>query len=252
MECQTLNQSHPTTWFDDELILHHHSPFYFIPDEQRSPNPIAHLLLSNLHSNYPPRGSLFERGVSRIDVNKYTLKLKCCENGMADDGYKWRKYGQKSIKNSPYPRSYYRCTNRKCSAKKQVERSKDDEDETLIITYEGLHLHFAYPYFPLGNDVATAVGDHPSPPPKRLKTTASPEETEQQSRLETEREVVVNGASCQGLLEDVVPLVIRNPAARDSSNCTCSNSSSYRSSPVASSSSSLSWSPMDSTMNSDR
>ncbi|CAN1135199.1 Probable WRKY transcription factor 49 [Linum perenne] len=171
---------------------------------------------------------------------------------MADDGYKWRKYGQKSIKNSPYPRSYYRCTNRKCSAKKQVERSKDDEDETLIITYEGLHLHFAYPYFPLNNDVATAAGDPPPPPPpKRLKTTASPEETEQQSRFETEGVVVVNGTSCQGLLEDVVPLVIRNPAARDSCNCTCS-SSSYRSSPVASSSSSLSWSSMDSTMNSDR
>ena len=37
--------------------------------------------------------------------NKYTLKIKTCGNGLlAEDGYKWRKYGQKSIKNSPNPR----------------------------------------------------------------------------------------------------------------------------------------------------
>lgn len=28
-----------------------------------------------------------------------------CGTWPADDGYKWRKYGQKSIKNSPNPRS---------------------------------------------------------------------------------------------------------------------------------------------------
>lgn len=41
--------------------------------------------------------------------NKYTLKMKSCGNngGLADDGYKWRKYGQKSIKNSPNPRYIY-------------------------------------------------------------------------------------------------------------------------------------------------
>ncbi|TYJ10553.1 hypothetical protein E1A91_A11G215000v1 [Gossypium mustelinum] len=26
-----------------------------------------------------------------------------------DDGYKWRKYGKKSVKNSPNPRNYYKC-----------------------------------------------------------------------------------------------------------------------------------------------
>ncbi|GLJ31632.1 hypothetical protein SUGI_0635340 [Cryptomeria japonica] len=40
-----------------------------------------------------------------------------------EDGYRWRKYGQKAVKNSPYPRSYYRCTNGKCSVKKRVESS---------------------------------------------------------------------------------------------------------------------------------
>lgn len=35
---------------------------------------------------------------------RYTLRIKSCDNIMADDGYKWRKYGQKFIKNSPNPR----------------------------------------------------------------------------------------------------------------------------------------------------
>lgn len=35
---------------------------------------------------------------------KYCLRIKSCGNVMADDGYKWRKYGQKSIKNTPNPR----------------------------------------------------------------------------------------------------------------------------------------------------
>ncbi|KAG2276848.1 hypothetical protein Bca52824_059403 [Brassica carinata] len=79
-------------------------------------------------------------------VDRYTLMVKNNSNGMSDDGYKWRKYGQKSIKNSPNPRSYFKCTNSICNAKKQVERSIDDPD-TYIITYDGFHTHFTYPFF---------------------------------------------------------------------------------------------------------
>ncbi|KAK3164828.1 hypothetical protein QOZ80_1AG0025320 [Eleusine coracana subsp. coracana] len=57
-----------------------------------------------------------------------------------EDGYRWRKYGQKAVKNSPYPRSYYRCTTPKCAVKKRVERSYQDPS-TVITTYEGQHTH---------------------------------------------------------------------------------------------------------------
>ncbi|GER52706.1 WRKY DNA-binding protein 28 [Striga asiatica] len=57
-----------------------------------------------------------------------------------EDGYRWRKYGQKAVKNSPFPRSYYRCTSQKCGVKKRIERSSQDPS-VVITTYEGQHNH---------------------------------------------------------------------------------------------------------------
>lgn len=61
--------------------------------------------------------------------------------GPTDDGYSWRKYGQKDIFGAKYPRSYYRCTYRhmqNCWAKKQVQRS-DDDPTVFDVTYRGSH-----------------------------------------------------------------------------------------------------------------
>ncbi|GLU16731.1 hypothetical protein SLE2022_331470 [Rubroshorea leprosula] len=57
-----------------------------------------------------------------------------------EDGYRWRKYGQKAVKNSPFPRSYYRCTTASCNVKKRVERSFSDPS-IVVTTYEGQHTH---------------------------------------------------------------------------------------------------------------
>ncbi|KAK4843651.1 hypothetical protein QYF36_011073 [Acer negundo] len=58
-------------------------------------------------------------------------------------------------------KSYYRCTNSKCTVKKRVERSS--EDSTVVITtYEGQHRHHTVG-FPRGgvlNHEAAFAGDH--------------------------------------------------------------------------------------------
>ncbi|XP_045794317.1 probable WRKY transcription factor 49 [Trifolium pratense] len=181
---------------------------------------IENALLVTNHSNHfqqisSTRVSILESSLSKIE-NKYTLKIKCFGNGMSDDGYRWRKYGQKSIKNSPNPRSYYRCTNPRCGAKKQVERSIEDPD-TLIITYEGLHLHFTYPYFLVGQSHQSTA----HPPIKKSKPTSSQEAHEAQTSaslglispnlLDSTQDKAQENLGRQGLLEDMVPFMVRNP-----------------------------------------
>ncbi|XP_051142996.1 probable WRKY transcription factor 53 [Andrographis paniculata] len=76
---------------------------------------------------------------------RWTRKVKVSPDsaieGQLDDGYGWRKYGQKDILGAKHPRGYYRCTNRHgqgCMATKQVQRS--DEDPTVfVITYRREH-----------------------------------------------------------------------------------------------------------------
>ncbi|KAI4365177.1 hypothetical protein MLD38_021187 [Melastoma candidum] len=60
---------------------------------------------------------------------------------LPSDSWAWRKYGQKPIKGSPFPRGYYRCSSSKgCPARKQVERSRDNPT-MLVVTYTCEHNH---------------------------------------------------------------------------------------------------------------
>ncbi|KAK2636824.1 hypothetical protein Ddye_031616 [Dipteronia dyeriana] len=70
---------------------------------------------------------------------KYAFQTRS-QVDILDDGYRWRKYGQKAVKNNKFPRSYYRCTHQGCNVKKQVQRLTKDEG-IVVTTYEGMHSH---------------------------------------------------------------------------------------------------------------
>mmetsp|Transcript_37980 Transcript_37980/g.84597 ORF Transcript_37980/g.84597 Transcript_37980/m.84597 type:complete len:327 (-) Transcript_37980:187-1167(-) len=55
------------------------------------------------------------------------------------DGWQWRKYGEKIVKGSPNPRSYYKCSHAGCTAKKIVERNS--QGDILSTEYKGDHSH---------------------------------------------------------------------------------------------------------------
>ncbi|CAA7030536.1 unnamed protein product [Microthlaspi erraticum] len=75
----------------------------------------------------------------KVRVPRVSFITKSQVNNL-DDDYNWRKYGQKPVRNSTFPRSYYRCTTTWCDVKKRVERSFSDPSN-VITTYEGRHTH---------------------------------------------------------------------------------------------------------------
>ncbi|KAJ4904000.1 WRKY transcription factor 55 [Raphanus sativus] len=73
-----------------------------------------------------------------------------------DDNHTWRKYGQKEILGSKFPRAYYRCTHQKlynCPAKKQVQRLNEDPF-TFRVTYRGSHTCHIYSTAPTASATA--------------------------------------------------------------------------------------------------
>ncbi|GJN23247.1 hypothetical protein PR202_gb10880 [Eleusine coracana subsp. coracana] len=59
---------------------------------------------------------------------------------LLDDGYRWRKYGQKVVKGNPRPRSYYKCTADHCNVRKQIERAST-APRCVLTPYTGRHNH---------------------------------------------------------------------------------------------------------------
>ncbi|KAL2652655.1 hypothetical protein R1flu_020783 [Riccia fluitans] len=69
-------------------------------------------------------------------------KLKAGEQGkIPDDGYLWRKYGNKPIKTASYKRGYYKCRHfkeMKCNATKIVQQANNDPT-VFHVTYKDKH-----------------------------------------------------------------------------------------------------------------
>ncbi|XP_039051902.1 WRKY transcription factor 22-like isoform X2 [Hibiscus syriacus] len=101
--------------------------------QQQSVSQSANISGANKDSGKPKRSS---RKNQRNRVVQHVTA-----DDLQSDRWAWRKYGQKPIKGSPYPRSYYRCSSLKgCLARKQVERSCSDPG-VFIITYTAEHSH---------------------------------------------------------------------------------------------------------------
>jgi WRKY transcription factor 22 len=106
-------------------------------------------LLHSKHSVFPSRSTIVKASGTRLSQhprskrrkNQVKKVLQVPAEGLSSDLWSWRKYGQKPIKGSPYPRGYYRCsTSKGCLARKQVERNRSDPN-MFILTYTGEHSH---------------------------------------------------------------------------------------------------------------
>uniref|UniRef100_A0A0E0L690 WRKY domain-containing protein n=1 Tax=Oryza punctata TaxID=4537 RepID=A0A0E0L690_ORYPU len=77
----------------------------------------------------------------KSQLKKVVCEVPVADGGVSTDLWAWRKYGQKPIKGSPYPRGYYKCSSLKaCMARKMVERSPE-KPGVLVVTYIAEHCH---------------------------------------------------------------------------------------------------------------
>ncbi|KAK6118114.1 hypothetical protein DH2020_048098 [Rehmannia glutinosa] len=124
-----------------------------------------------------------ERVVVAVKIEENDKRQQRNE-GPPSDCWSWRKYGQKPIKGSPYPRGYYRCsTSKGCSAKKQVERCKTDAT-MLIITYTSTHNH-------PGPDHFSPPNNHKQDQKEINQATTPKQEQEQEQELMIPQEIPV-------------------------------------------------------------
>ncbi|KAH7860274.1 hypothetical protein Vadar_011518 [Vaccinium darrowii] len=135
----------PEFEFSDFLLLDHDaSEEGFSPENMASTDNVID------RSSIEPSGASSANSTTRYrsEVKKSKADGAGCrvafrtksELEIMDDGFKWRKYGKKMVKNSPNPRNYYKCASGGCNVKKRVER--DSEDPSYVITtYDGVHNH---------------------------------------------------------------------------------------------------------------
>ncbi|KAL9241813.1 hypothetical protein vseg_015877 [Gypsophila vaccaria] len=97
------------------------------------------------------------------EEHKMTASSSVNVDRISSDGYNWRKYGQKQVKGSEYPRSYYKCTHPNCAVRKKVERSLDGEVAEIV--YKGEHNH-PKPHFLKRSSSGVQVQDYEGSKPE--------------------------------------------------------------------------------------
>ncbi|KAJ1443866.1 WRKY domain [Sesbania bispinosa] len=113
---------------------------------------------SNLHQNITPHAETYQNTEpckmvqQNLEEDQKALTSTINGDRPSYDGYNWRKYGQKQVKGSEYPRSYYKCTHPNCPVKKKVERSYDGQIAEIV--YKGEHNH-PKPQLPKRNSTGT-------------------------------------------------------------------------------------------------
>eukprot|EP00270_Netrium_digitus_P013920 TRINITY_DN467_c0_g1_i1.p1 TRINITY_DN467_c0_g1~~TRINITY_DN467_c0_g1_i1.p1 ORF type:complete len:379 (+),score=25.64 TRINITY_DN467_c0_g1_i1:84-1220(+) len=140
-QIQNENSRFGPTWRQGKTI---HS----ILNDEKFPegmNATMNLSTSSSHQFEPVNCDSFSNKVRELsnDLKSHNNRLSVRTTSDVDivqDGYKWKKYGQKEIKGSSYPRRYYRCAAPGCTVRKQVERSAMRALE-VISMYEGCHNH---------------------------------------------------------------------------------------------------------------
>ncbi|XP_058754291.1 WRKY transcription factor 22-like [Vicia villosa] len=193
---QVLSISNPYEQSTSSVELHELCKPFFIKSQPLSSNSFSYSspspkstgqtkqqLLNNNKQPHHSGSATTPRSKRRKIQHKKVCEVQA-EN-LSSDIWAWRKYGQKPIKGSPYPRGYYRCSSSKgCLARKQVERNKSDPT-MFIVTYTGEHSHPAPTH---RNSLAGSTRQKPSSPQTVTAEDSSQPFTKQASPLTSEAE----------------------------------------------------------------
>uniref|UniRef100_A0A7N0U698 WRKY domain-containing protein n=1 Tax=Kalanchoe fedtschenkoi TaxID=63787 RepID=A0A7N0U698_KALFE len=84
---------------------------------------------------------IYKRKLKKKSSKKISSVHEVGDGKQIEDVWAWKKNGQNFTKDSPYLRSYFKCsTSDECFARKVVQQTSE-VPEKFIVTYTGLHVH---------------------------------------------------------------------------------------------------------------
>ncbi|KAJ8540274.1 hypothetical protein K7X08_030193 [Anisodus acutangulus] len=121
----------PAALLDSMMML----PKSLVPTETNVPQTLNYIESTN---NQIPQQQEFTKKEKKFE-QRGIFSTCISPNNSSDDGYTWRKYGQKHVKGSNFPRSYYKCTQQNCPVRKKSECGPNGQ--VIEIVYNGAHNH---------------------------------------------------------------------------------------------------------------